>query len=169
DQTDYLGGVCAQSDCVIQTERRNVIVKVRSEATLNRQGVRLGTAEMYAALGPIPEVAETTVIGVKGPDGDYWMPLFVQLSDGAELTDELRDRINTEIRSKASARHVPDEIIAVEAIPVTHTGKRIEVPLKKLFSGQPADKAINRDAIANPDALAAFIALAEQRSATSSS
>src|SRR5699024_554746 len=108
-------------------------------------------------------------IGVEGPDGDYWMPLFVQLSDGAELTDELRDRINTAIRSKASARHVPDESIAVEATPVTHAGARIDARFTKLFSGQPADKAINRDAIANPDALTAFIALAEQRSATSSS
>lgn len=169
DQTDYPGGVWAQGDWVIQTDRGSFIVKGRSDATLNRHGVRLGTAEIYAALGPISEVAESTVIGVEGPDGDYWMPLFVQLEDGAELTDELRDRINTEIRSKASARHVPDEIIAVDAIPVTHTGKRIEVPLKKLFSGQPADKAINKDAIANPDALTAFIALAEQRSATSSS
>src|SRR5699024_714386 len=156
-------------DWVIQTDRGSFIVKGRSDATLNRQGVRLGTAEIYAALGPIAEIAESTVIGVEGSDGDYWMPLFVQLAEGTALSDELRERINAEVRSKASARHVPDEIIAAEAIPVTHTGNRIAVPLKKLFSGQPADKAINRDAIANPDALAAFIALAEQRSATSSS
>lgn len=158
--SEHPGGVWAQGDWVIRTNRGGFIVKGRSDATLNRQGVRLGTAEIYAALGPIAEIAESTVIGIERPDGGYWMPLFIQLAEGHELTDELQERITTAIRAQASARHVPDEIIAVGAIPVTHTGKRIEVPLKKLFSGQPADQAINRDAIANPEALEEFVRLA---------
>ena len=160
-------GIWAQGDWVIQTDRGSFIIKGRSDATLNRQGVRLGTAEIYAALGPISEIAESTVIGVERSDGGYWMPLFVQLAGQAQLTPELTERITTEIRTKASARHVPDEIIAVQQIPLTHTGKRIEVPLKKLFSRQDPGSSINRDAIANPEALAEFIDLAEQVSPSS--
>src|SRR5699024_2822753 len=106
----------------------------------------------------LPEVTESTVIGVERPDGGYWMPLFVQLAQDTVLTTKLAARIQDAIRTQASARHVPDEIIAVEAIPVTHTGKRIEVPLKKLFAGRR--NAINEDAIANPEALSEFVQLA---------
>lgn len=154
-------GVWAHGDWVLQTRRGSFIVEGRSDATLNRQGVRLGTAEIYAALGQLPEVTESTVIGVERPDGGYWMPLFVQLAQDTMLTAELTARIQDAIRTQASARHVPDEILAVEAIPVTHTGKRIEVPLKKLFAGR--SNAINEDAIANPEALAKFVQLAGQR------
>src|SRR5690625_34517 len=159
----YPHGVWAHGDWVVETSRGSFIVKGRSDATLNRQGVRLGTAEIYAALGDIPEVTESTVIGVEEPNGGYWMPLFVQLADDAELTQELRARIIEAIRSKASVRHVPDEIIAVSAIPVTHSGKRVEVPLKKLFTGADAASAINRDAIANPEVIDEFVELTKQR------
>ncbi|MDN6358773.1 MAG: acetoacetate--CoA ligase, partial [Yaniella sp.] len=104
---------------------------------------------------------------VERPDGGYWMPLFVQLADDAQLTPELTEHITAEIRAKASARHVPDEVIEVKEIPLTHTGKRIEVPLKKLFSGREAEHSINRDAIANPEALTEFLELAEQVSRSS--
>ena len=159
-------GVWAQGDWVIQTSRGSFIVEGRSDATLNRQGVRLGTAEIYAALGDIPEVEQSTVIGVEQPDGGYWMPLFVQLVDGVELTEELQDRIADVIRTQASMRHVPDEIITVTDIPVTHSGKRIEVPLKKLFIRGRAD-AVNQDAIANPGSLAEFVQLAQRRTTAS--
>ena len=159
-------GVWAQGDWVIQTSRGSFIVEGRSDATLNRQGVRLGTAEIYAALSQVPEVEESTVIGVEEPGGGYWMPLFIQLAEGAELTDELQDRITQMIRTQASMRHVPDEIIAVADIPVTHSGKRIEVPLKKLFIRRTAD-AVNHDAIANPGSLAEFVELAQRRAMAS--
>ncbi len=154
-------GVWAHGDWVLQTRRGSFIVEGRSDATLNRQGVRLGTAEIYAALGQLAEVMESTIIGVERPDSGYWMPLFVQLAEDTTLTPELAAQIQDTIRDYASARHVPDEIIAVEAIPVTHTGKRIEVPLKKLFTGR--SNAINEDSIANPQALAEFVQLAEQQ------
>lgn len=162
----YPHGVWAQGDWVINTSRGSFIVEGRSDATLNRQGVRLGTAEIYAALSDIPEIVESTVIGVEQSGGGYWMPLFVQLADGIELTDTLRDRIATVIRAKASVRHVPDEVIRVPDIPVTHSGKRIEVPLKKLFIRGTAD-AVNQDAIANPAALEIFVELAQQRASVS--
>ncbi|MDN6498415.1 MAG: acetoacetate--CoA ligase [Yaniella sp.] len=164
---EHPSGIWAQGDWVIQTDRGSFIVKGRSDATLNRQGVRLGTAEIYAALGSISEITESTVIGVERPDGGYWMPLFVQLAEDTQLTPALTEHITAEIRTKASARHVPDEVIAVKEIPLTHTGKRIEVPLKKLFSGRESAHSINRDAIANPDALTEFLELAEQVSRSS--
>ena len=159
----YPDGVWAQGDWVTQTSRGSFIVHGRSDATLNRDGVRLGTAELYAALGDIAEIKESTVIGVEQPDGGYWMPLFVQLTDDVELTSELKQRINDTLRTQASARHVPDEIIEVSAIPLTHSGKRIELPLKKLFAGRDAARAINRDAVVNPEALDEFVELAQQR------
>lgn len=159
----YPAGVWAQGDWVTQTSRGSFIVHGRSDATLNRDGVRLGTAELYAALGEVAEIKESTVIGVEQPDGGYWMPLFVQLVDDVKLTSELEQRINDTLRTQASARHVPDEIIQVSAIPLTHSGKRIEVPLKKLFSGRDAASAINQDAVVNPEALQEFVRLAEQR------
>lgn len=165
--SEYPHGVWAQGDWVVQTTRGSFIVEGRSDATLNRQGVRLGTAEIYAALAYIDEVVQSTVIGVEEPGGGYWMPLFVQLAEDVQLTDALQDRIRDVIRSQASMRHVPDEIIAVIEIPVTHSGKRVEVPLKKLFSGRPAADTINQDAIANPGALEEFVQLAEQRSTSS--
>src|SRR5690625_1105247 len=161
----YPHGVWAHGDWVRHTSRGSFIVSGRSDATLNRQGVRLGTAEIYAALGDISEVVESTVIGVEEPHGEYWMPLFVQLSDDAELSAELQERITDGIRAQASARHVPDEIIPVPEIPVTHSGKRIEVPLKKLFTGQDPARAINADALANPGSIEEFIQLAAQRMA----
>ena len=93
------------------------------------------------------------VIGVEQPGGGYYMPLFVVLDDGAQLTDELRDRIAATIRERASARHVPDVIIQAPAVPVTHALKKIEVPVKKLFAGHDPATAVNRGSLANPEAI----------------
>ena len=95
----------------------------------------MGTADIYAAVESVPAVLDCVVLGVEQPDGGYWMPLFVQLAPGEELTDELRAQLKAAIRAQASPRHVPDEIIAVPGVPHTRTGKRLEVPLKRLFQG----------------------------------
>ncbi|GAA1953320.1 acetoacetate--CoA ligase [Microbacterium deminutum] len=124
----------------------------RSDATLNRDGVRLGSSEIYGALLGMPGIRDCLVIGVDLPGGGYWLPLFVVVDEGYELDAELRDRITSAIRSHASARHVPDEIIAAPAIPVTHAGKKIEVPIKRLFAGVSPD-SVDRGSLANPDAL----------------
>ena len=107
----------------------------RSDATLNRNGIRMGSADIYDVVEQLPEIAEALVIGVEQPDGGYWMPLFVVLAADDELDDELRDRIRAAIREHASPRHVPDEIIAVPGIPHTRTGKKLEVPVKRLLQG----------------------------------
>ncbi|KHK96612.1 acetoacetyl-CoA synthetase [Microbacterium mangrovi] len=146
-------GVWAQGDWITETARGGFVVHGRSDATLNRHGVRLGTADIYAALQDMPEVADSLVLGIEGPDGAYWMPLFVALAGDTALDADLRDRIASTIRARTSARHVPDEIIACPAIPLTHAGKRIEVPLKKLFTGRALDLRAVRGTLANAEAL----------------
>ena len=152
--------VWTHGDWISETAHGGYIVHGRSDATLNRDGVRLGSADIYAALQLVPQVRNGVVLGVELPGGRYWMPLFVELADGAVLDDELRASISSQIRALTSARHVPDTIEAVPAIPMTHAGKRIEIPLKKLFLGHEPDRAVNRGSLANPDAVDWFVARA---------
>lgn len=144
-------GVWTHGDWITELPDGGFIVHGRSDATLNRQGVRLGSADVYSALRHVPEVLDGLVIGVEQPNGGYYMPLFVVLRDGVGLDDELRDRIAVTIRQHASARHVPDEIIVAPGMPVTHAGKKIEVQIKKLFMGVDPERALSRGALANPD------------------
>jgi acetoacetyl-CoA synthetase len=154
---EKFSGVWTQGDWITETETGAFIVHGRSDATLNRQGVRLGSADIYAALQHVPEIAESLVVGLELPDGEYYMPLFVVLNDSAQLTDNLTARIASTIRERTSARHVPDEIIAAPAIPVTHALKKIEVPIKKLFAGYSPANAVNLDSLANPESIAWYI------------
>ncbi|MCC3280800.1 acetoacetate--CoA ligase [Arthrobacter caoxuetaonis] len=149
--------VWTHGDWISRTPRGGLIVHGRSDATLNRDGVRLGSAEIYAALQTLDEVRNGVVLGIEMPGGRYWMPLFVELADGVELTDDLVARIRTAIRSRATARHVPDAIEAVPGIPLTYSGKRIEVPLKKVFLGYDQAKAVNRGSLQNPGSVDWFV------------
>ncbi len=155
-------GIWTQGDWITETVDGAFVVHGRSDATLNRAGVRLGSADIYAALQYLPEVRESVVIGLEQPDGGYYMALFVVLGDGCQFNEELKERIRQTIRERASARHVPDEIILAPAIPVTHAQKKIEVPLKRLFAGQSPDTAINRGSLANPESIDWFIERAER-------
>ena len=128
----------------------------RSDATLNRHGVRIGTAEVYAALESVEEITGALIVNLNLPRGGFFMPLFVTLEDGAVLDDPLRGKIAGRLRSQYTARHVPDRIIQVPAIPVTLTGKKMEVPVRKILLGVPPDEAANRNAMANPQSLDAF-------------
>ena len=124
----------------------------------------MGTADIYAAVEAIPAVVDCVVLGVEQPDGGYWMPLFVQLAPGAELTDELRDGAEGgDPGAGVSPRHVPDEIIAVPGVPHTRTGKRLEVPLKRLFQGVDPAKAVNPGAVDDASLVDHYIALAKDR------
>lgn len=146
-------GVWRHGDWITITDHGSVIVHGRSDSTLNRHGIRMGSADIYQAVERLPEVAEALIIGVDQPDGGYWMPLFVVLAGGADLTDELRDRIKNTIRQEVSPRHVPDDIIAAPGVPHTRTGKKLEVPIKKLFQGADAAKVVERSAVDDPDLL----------------
>jgi acetoacetyl-CoA synthetase len=143
-------GVWRHGDWITITDHGSVIVHGRSDSTLNRHGIRMGSADIYQAVERLPEVAEALIIGAEQPDGGYWMPLFVVLADGAELTDALRDRIKDAIRSEVSPRHVPDEIIAAPGVPHTRTGKKLEVPIKKLFQGADPANVVERSAVDDP-------------------
>ncbi|MBW4095197.1 MAG: acetoacetate--CoA ligase [Acidobacteria bacterium] len=152
--------VWTHGDWISRTANNGIVIHGRSDATLNRDGVRLGSADIYAALQGIAEVRNAVILGIEIPGGKYWMPLFVELVEGVTLTDELADHIRQVIRGRTSARHVPDAIEAAPGIPITHAGKRIEVPLKKLFLGAPAERAVNRSSLQNPEAIDWFVARA---------
>ncbi|MER7558118.1 acetoacetate--CoA ligase [Nocardioides sp. NPDC126508] len=149
-------GVWRHGDWMEVTERGSLVVSGRSDSTLNRHGVRLGSADIYAIVDQIPEVRESLVIGAELHDGGYWLALFVVLTDGVDLTGDLTAAITTAIRNGASPRHVPDDVIDVPAIPHTRTGKKLEVPVKRLIQGHPLDKVASRDAVDDHDALAHF-------------
>jgi len=156
-------GVWRHGDWLEITERGTCIITGRSDSTLNRGGVRMGTADIYAAVEAIPAVLDCVVLGVEQSDGGYWMPLFVQLAPGEELTDELRAQLTGAIREQASPRHVPDEIIAVPGVPHTRTGKRLEVPLKRLFQGVDPAKAVNTGAVDDASLVDHYLDLAKRR------
>jgi acetoacetyl-CoA synthetase len=143
-------GVWRHGDWITITEHGSIIVHGRSDSTLNRHGIRMGSADIYQAVERLPEIAESLVIGAEQPDGGYWMPLFVVLTDDAELTDGLRDRIKRTIRDEVSPRHVPDDIIVAPGVPHTRTGKKLEVPIKKLFQGADAARVVEKSAVDDP-------------------
>ncbi|MFF0495028.1 acetoacetate--CoA ligase [Nocardia aobensis] len=159
-------GVWRHGDWITVTDHGSIIVHGRSDSTLNRHGIRMGSADIYQAVEQLPEIAEALVIGAEQPDGGYWMPLFVTLAPGAELTDELKQRINATIRAEVSPRHVPDDIIAAPGIPHTRTGKKLEVPIKKLFQGADPDRVVERSAVDNPDLLTWYAAVPARKRAT---
>lgn len=156
-------GVWRHGDWVTVTDHGSVLMHGRSDSTLNRNGVRLGSAEIYHAVEQLPVVRDSLIIGVDEDSGRYWMPLFVVLSPGTELTGELIATINDTIRTQASPRHVPDEIIAVSALPHTRTGKKIEVPLKRILQGARRDAVLSLDSLDNPEAVDQFVMFAHRR------
>ncbi len=159
---DTFPGVWRHGDWIQITERDSLVILGRSDATLNRQGVRIGTAEIYRALDAIPEIKDCLIINLEYADGTDWMPLFVTLTPNAALNDDLKKRINTTLRTAYSPRHVPDAIIEIPDIPYTISGKKMETPVKKILQHKPLDKAYNRDSMRNPEAMDFFIAMAKR-------
>jgi acetoacetyl-CoA synthetase len=143
-------GVWRHGDWITITHHGSIVVHGRSDSTLNRHGIRMGSADIYQAVERLPEIAEALVIGAEQPDGGYWMPLFVVLADDAEPTDELRERVKRTIRDEVSPRHVPDEIIVAPGVPHTRTGKKLEVPIKKLFQGADPARVVEKSAVDDP-------------------
>jgi len=153
-------GVWRHGDWIELTDRGTAIITGRSDATITRAGVRMGTAEIYRAALAVDEVVDALVVDLPRPGTQGFMPLFVVLRDGVELNEALVSQIRARIREDCSPRHVPDEIRAVPAIPRTLSGKVLEVPVKRILSGEPADTTLSRDALANPEALRPFEELA---------
>ena len=131
-------GVWRHGDFVTVREDGSILVSGRSDATLNRLGIRMGPADLYAVVESFDEVADSLVVGVDRPDGGYHMPMFVVLAPGRELDDDLRARLADAVRTRLSPRHVPDVFVQVDAVPRTPTGKKLEVPVKRILEGAPA-------------------------------
>jgi acetoacetyl-CoA synthetase len=141
------------------------IIVGRSDATLKRMGVRMGSSDFYAAIETLPEVADSLIVGFDLPGGRYYMPLFVMLQEGVELDDGIREKIKDRIRTSLSPRHLPDDIFAVSDIPKTLTGKKLEVPVKKILMGMPVEKSVNFGSMSNPQSMDYFIETAKRLNA----
>jgi acetoacetyl-CoA synthetase len=152
---DKYPGVWRHGDWVRITPNGGLIITGRSDTTLNRQGVRIGTAEIYRALHSISEIEDALIIHLD-QDGKDFMPLFVVLKAGLDLTDELRKQIKTTLRIICSPRHVPDDIFIIPEVPYTISGKKMEAPVKKILSGARVDDVVSRDAMRNPKAIEVF-------------
>jgi acetoacetyl-CoA synthetase len=157
---DVYPGVWRHGDWIKVKEDGSCVIYGRSDSTINRGGVRMGTSEIYSAVNRVEEVSDSLVVDVPREGGSSFMPLFVVLQEGVELDDDLEGRIKSSIRENTSPRHVPNEIFAVSDIPKTLNGKKLEVPVKKILSGTPPEKAASKESLSNPESLDRFVELA---------
>jgi acetoacetyl-CoA synthetase len=153
-------GVWRHGDWIEITSRGTAVIYGRSDSTINRQGVRMGTSEIYRAVLAVPEVLDALVVDVPRPGTEGWMPLFVVLEQGVTLDEGLATEIKRRIREQCSPRHVPDAVFQVREVPRTLSGKVLEVPVKKILTGTPTEQAASRDSLANPESLDYFVDLA---------
>ncbi len=166
---DRYPGIWRQGDWIRFTERGSCVITGRSDATLNRGGVRLGTGEFYGVVEELPEIVDALVVHLEDEGGGMGeLTLFVVPLEGVEIDDSLRERIARSLREQLSPRHVPDAIVSVPGIPRTLTGKKLEAPVKRILRGEAPERVASRDSLANPDALDAFLTLAGQRASDSS-
>jgi acetoacetyl-CoA synthetase len=155
-------GVWRHGDWLELTRRGTAVIYGRSDSTINRGGIRMGTSEIYRAVLGIDEIVDALVVDVPRPGTDGWMPLFVVLREGAELDAELPREIARRVREQCSPRHVPDEVFQIDEVPRTLSGKVLEVPVKRILMGTPVEKAASRDSLANPAALDYFVEMAKR-------
>jgi acetoacetyl-CoA synthetase len=159
---EHYPGVWRHGDWIRFTPQGTSVIYGRSDTTINRYGIRMGTAEIYRVVEELPEVRDSLVVDLEYLGRASYMPLFVVLNSGFELDEPLKARIVHQIKTKASARHVPNEIFLVSEIPRTLTGKKMELPVRKLLLGVEAGKVANPDAMANPSSFDFFVRLAQQ-------
>jgi acetoacetyl-CoA synthetase len=155
-------GVWRHGDWIEITSRGTAIIYGRSDSTINRGGIRMGTSEIYRAVLSLDEIVDALVVDVAKPGTDGWMPLFVVMREGAELDEELPREIARRVREQCSPRHVPDEVFEIKEVPRTLSGKALEVPVKRILMGTPVEKAVSRDSLANPQALDYFVEMASR-------
>ena len=153
---DHYPGVWRHGDWIEITPRGTAVIYGRSDSTINRSGVRMGTSEIYRAVATLPAVVDALVVDLPRPGTEGWMPLFVVLAESATLTPELEAEIKRRIRERCSPRHVPDEIFRISAVPRTLSGKVLEIPVKRILMGLPPERAASRGSLANPEALDYF-------------
>lgn len=160
---DHYPGLWRHGDWIRITPRGGAVIYGRSDATINRHGIRMGTSEIYRVVEEAPEVLDSMVVDLEYLGRESYMPLFVVLREGHSLDDALKQQLREKIRTQLSARHVPNEVFAVPEIPRTLTGKKMELPIKKLLLGTPIEKIANPDAMSNPGSLRWYAEFAERR------
>ncbi len=161
---DMYPGVWRHGDWIEITERGSAVIYGRSDSTINRGGVRMGTSEIYRAVLALPEVVDALVVDVPREGEESWMPLFVVLAPGARLDADLTAELARKVRQDCSPRHVPSEVFAVAEVPRTLSGKVLEVPVKRILMGEDPSRAASRDSLVNPNALDWFVEFARERS-----
>ena len=159
---DVYPGVWRHADWIKITPSGSAVIYGRSDSTINRGGVRMGTSEIYRAVEKVEEVQDSLVIDIQRPDGSASMRLFVVLEEGTELDDGLVNKIKRSIRENTSPRHVPDEVLKIPEVPRTLNGKKVEVPVKKILMGKPPEEAASKDSLSNPESLEPFVELADR-------
>ena len=156
-------GIWRHGDWIKITDRNTCIIYGRSDATLNRAGVRMGTSEFYRILERFDEVDDSLILQTSRRDGKDLLYLFVVLGDGIEFSDDLKDRIRETIRFELSPRHVPNKMYEIDQVPMTISGKKMEVPIMKILSGESPDNVISSGAMRNPESLQYFIDMAHSQ------
>jgi acetoacetyl-CoA synthetase len=157
---EHYPGVWRHGDWIEITSRGTAVIYGRSDSTINRSGIRMGTSEIYRAVLGLDQIVDALVVDIPRPGTEGWMPLFIVLREGTELDDELRVEIARRVRSQCSPRHVPDEVFPITEVPRTLSGKVLEVPVKRILMGTPPEQAASRDSLANPAALDYFSEMA---------
>jgi acetoacetyl-CoA synthetase len=157
---EHYPGVWRHGDWIEITARGTAVIYGRSDSTINRSGIRMGTSEIYRAVLGLDQIVDALVVDIPRPGTEGWMPLFVVLREGVEVDDDLRGEIARRVRSQCSPRHVPDEVFPITEVPRTLSGKVLEVPVKRILMGTPPEQAASRDSLANPAALDYFSEMA---------
>ncbi|GIO27227.1 acetoacetate--CoA ligase [Ornithinibacillus bavariensis] len=160
---DMYKGIWRHGDYIKITERGSCVIYGRSDATINRGGIRIGTSEIYRAVDHVKEIADSLIVDIPLENGESYVPLFVVMNDGKELTEEIIDIVKNQIRTQCSPRHVPTEIISVEDLPKTLNGKKIEIPVKKILMGKPIEQVANKGSLSNPKSLHYFEQFAKEK------
>ncbi|CAA0079784.1 Acetyl-coenzyme A synthetase [Zhongshania aliphaticivorans] len=164
---EEISGVWRHGDFIKINQRGGCYIYGRSDATLNRFGVRIGTAEIYRTVESIEGVSDSLIVCIETDGGGFYMPLFISLENDVELNDALRNKIKSALRNECSPRHVPDEIVVAPDIPYTLTGKKLEVPVRKLLKGDQLEKVASPGSMKNPDSLAFYVDFSKTVSANS--
>ncbi|WP_404451014.1 acetoacetate--CoA ligase [Virgibacillus necropolis] len=163
---DVFPGIWRHGDYLKVTDRHTCVIYGRSDATINRGGIRIGTSEIYRAVDQVNEIADSLIVDIPDGNGDSYTPLFVLMKEGMELTDDIKQAIKGQIRKQCSPRHVPTSIYSVPDLPKTLNGKKLEIPVKKILMGKSVDKVVNQGSLSNPNSLDYFVEFAREQQET---
>lgn len=159
---DVFPGIWRHGDYLKITERGSCVIYGRSDATINRGGIRIGTSEIYRAVDQVKEVADSLIVDVPTGNGESTTPLFVVMKPGLSLTEDIKQAIRSQIRTQCSPRHVPTGIYEVTDLPKTLNGKKLEIPIKKILMGKPVDQVVNKGSLSNEESLDYFVQFAKE-------